>query len=71
MRLPVLSLFLITAALIGGPETTYAQPLQLRSEVERWAKSQDDKPTLSKAICRLVEHGLAAKPSTAKPRRKP
>jgi hypothetical protein len=33
-------------------------PVQLRSKVERWAKSQDDKPTLSKAICHLLERAL-------------
>ena len=45
------------------PTMSMRMPLQLRSRVERWAKSQDDKSTLSlsKAICRLVEAGLAAK----------
>ena len=33
-------------------------PLVLRSEVERWAQRQEDKPTISKAICRLIERGL-------------
>ena len=29
-----------------------------RKAVEAWAKRQDDKPSLSEAVRRLVEHGL-------------
>jgi hypothetical protein len=32
-----------------------------RSEIEKWAKAQPDKPKLSDAIRRLVEIGLKAK----------
>ena len=30
-----------------------------RAAVEAWAKKQPDKPNLSEAIQRLIEHGLA------------
>jgi hypothetical protein len=51
----------------GRPRTgiTPAISLRLPSEaqqaVEAWAAEQHDKPTLSEAIRRLVEAGLAAK----------
>ena len=32
---------------------------ELRAAVERWAAQQLDKPTLAKALRRLVEDGLA------------
>ena len=32
-----------------------------RSEIEKWAKAQSDKPKLSDAIRRLVELGLKVK----------
>ena len=34
-------------------------PLEARRAVEKWAANQDDKPTLSEAIRRLVEQALA------------
>jgi hypothetical protein len=33
----------------------------LRSEIENWAKRQNDKPSRSEAIRRLIEFALAAK----------
>jgi hypothetical protein len=36
-------------------------PAEARREVEEWAERQDDQPTLSEAIRRLVEFGLKAK----------
>jgi hypothetical protein len=33
---------------------------ELRKAIEVWASKQDDKPTLSKAIRRLVEQALAS-----------
>jgi hypothetical protein len=33
----------------------------LRSDIERWAKQQNDKPSRSEAIRRLIEYALAAK----------
>jgi hypothetical protein len=40
------------------PTMSLRMPLHLRSEVEKWAASQGDNLTVSKAICRLVELGL-------------
>jgi hypothetical protein len=34
-------------------------PPDLRSAIEAWAKQQDDKPTRSEAIRRLIEIALA------------
>jgi hypothetical protein len=34
----------------------------LRSAIESWAKQQDDKPSRSEAIRRLIEIALASKP---------
>jgi hypothetical protein len=34
---------------------------ELRERVEGWAKSQDDGPSLSEAVRRLVERGLRLK----------
>jgi metal-responsive CopG/Arc/MetJ family transcriptional regulator len=35
-------------------------PLAVRSEIEKWAKQQNDKPSRSEAIRRLIEAGLKA-----------
>jgi hypothetical protein len=40
-----------------------------RQAVEAWAAMQPDKPSLSEAIRRLVERGLASEPKAVKPRR--
>jgi hypothetical protein len=40
------------------PVMSLRMPLELRAKVEKWAAEQDDKPSVSKAICRLVERGL-------------
>jgi Arc/MetJ-type ribon-helix-helix transcriptional regulator len=37
-------------------------PLALRAAIESWAKQQDDKPSRSEAIRRLIELALAVKP---------
>jgi hypothetical protein len=44
----------------GGrdPLVGVRMPPESRKAVEAWAKHQDDKPSLSEAIRRLVEHGL-------------
>jgi hypothetical protein len=44
------------------PVVSLRMPPALRSEVESWAKTQTDKLTLAKAICRLIEAGLAVQP---------
>jgi hypothetical protein len=36
-------------------------PSALRSEIESWAKQQNDKLSRSEAICRLIEFALAVK----------
>ena len=36
-------------------------PVALRSDIESWAKQQNDKPSRSEAIRRLLEFALAAK----------
>jgi hypothetical protein len=41
-------------------------PPELRAQVEAWAVRQDDSPTLSEAIRRMVEHFLAAAPKRRK-----
>jgi hypothetical protein len=53
------------------PVMSLRMPLDVRSKVESWAKAQDEKLTLSKAIVRLVEQALAAKPAKAPAPRKP
>ena len=35
-------------------------PLAVRSEIEKWAKQQNDKPSRSEAIRRLIEVALKA-----------
>ena len=42
------------------PPALPAEPAgELRAAVERWAAQQPDKPTLTEALHRLVERGLA------------
>jgi hypothetical protein len=38
---------------------------ELRTDIEKWAKGQPDKPKLSDAVRRLVELGLTAKTKSA------
>ena len=42
------------------PLMSMRMPTALKSKVKDWAKGQDEKLSISKAICRLVERGLAA-----------
>lgn len=51
------------------PITSLRMPPALKSKVKDWAKEQDEKLSISKAICRLVERGLAAEVSTPKGKR--
>jgi hypothetical protein len=51
------------------PTMALRMPIEERRAVEAWAAQQPDKLTLSKAIRRLIELGLTAKPAPAKPRR--
>ena len=44
------------------PIMSLRMPIALKSKVKDWAKGQDDKLSISKAICRLVEQALAAAP---------
>jgi len=43
------------------PVLTVRLPRALRSAIEGWAKQQNDKPSRSEAIRRLLEFALAAK----------
>ena len=43
------------------PVTAIRLSSELRQSVDRWAEKQDDKPSRSEAIRRLVEIGLKAK----------
>ena len=43
------------------PVTAVRLPSALKSKVGAWANNQNDKPSLSEAIRRLVEQALAAK----------
>jgi hypothetical protein len=47
----------------GGvyPVTAVRLPPELGTAVDKWARSQDDAPTRSEAIRRLVELGLKAR----------
>jgi hypothetical protein len=45
-------------------------PVQSRLAVEAWAEQQEDKPSLSEAIRRLVDIGLAATSANKPPRKK-
>jgi hypothetical protein len=51
------------------PIMSLRMPIELRSKVKDWAMGQEEKLSISKAICRLVERGLAGESGTAKPRR--
>jgi hypothetical protein len=42
------------------PIMSLRMPLRLRDKVEKWADGQEKKLSVSKAICHLVELGLAA-----------
>jgi metal-responsive CopG/Arc/MetJ family transcriptional regulator len=48
------------------PIFTVRLPAKLRTAIEIWAKQQDDKPSRSEAIRRLIEYGLAAVPKSSK-----
>ena len=50
------------------PLMSMRMPVALKSRVKDWAKNQDEKLSISKAICHLVERGLDAD-SAVKPRR--
>jgi hypothetical protein len=50
------------------PITSLRMPVALKSKVKDWAKGRDDKLSISKAICRLVEQALAAAPAPRKPK---
>jgi len=43
------------------PGTTIRLPPDLRTAIDAWARKQDDKPSRSEAIRRLIELGLKAK----------
>jgi metal-responsive CopG/Arc/MetJ family transcriptional regulator len=43
------------------PVLTVRLPPVLRSDIEKWAKQQHDKPSRSEAIRRLIEFALAVK----------
>jgi hypothetical protein len=43
------------------PVSAIRLSLPLRTAIENWAKQQDDKPSRSEAIRRLIEFALAAK----------
>ena len=43
------------------PVLTVRLPMALRSVIENWAKQQEDKPSRSEAIRRLIEIALASK----------
>ena len=47
------------AAAIAAPALPIEPTGELRAAVERWAAQQPDKPTLTEALRRLVERGLA------------
>jgi hypothetical protein len=51
------------------PIMSLRMPLALKAKVKDWAKGQDEKLSISRAICRLVEQALAAAESPAKPPR--
>ena len=54
----------------GRPRTTGTTPMtgvrlsaDLKTAIINWAKSQADRPNKAEAIRRLIERGLAGKPS--------
>jgi hypothetical protein len=52
------------------PIMSLRMPVELRTKVKDWAKDQEGRLSISKAICHLVERGLAAESAeAAKPRR--
>jgi hypothetical protein len=51
------------------PLIALRMPPEERRAVEAWAAKQEGKLSLSKAIRRLVERGLASEPEAVKPRR--
>ena len=50
---------LALAAAIAASRGALEPSGELRATVERWAAQQPDKPTLTEALRRLVERGLA------------
>jgi hypothetical protein len=48
------------------PIMSLRMPVALRAEVEAWAAGQDDKLSVSKAICHLVEMALKSERNRAK-----
>jgi hypothetical protein len=52
------------------PIMSLRMPLALKSKVKDWAKGQDEKLSISKAICRLVEQALEANRAAPPKRRK-
>jgi hypothetical protein len=54
---------------VYDPIMSLRMPLALKAKVKDWAKGQDEKLSISRAICRLVERALAAAESPAKPPR--
>lgn len=44
----------------------FRAPPALRASIVRWAEQQRDRPTLSEAVCRLVELGLTVKRKAAR-----
>jgi hypothetical protein len=48
------------------PMMALRMPPEFRAKIDSWAKAQDDKPSRSEAIRRLVERGLAAEPVAPK-----
>ena len=48
------------------PITSLRMPKALKTEIEEWAKTQEEKLSFSKATCRLVEQALAAAPAPRK-----
>src|SRR5262249_6922648 len=47
-----------------APATAVRFAPELRKRLDEWAGNQDDKPSRSEAICRLVAIGLSAKVET-------
>jgi hypothetical protein len=45
-------------------------PPELRARIDAWAARQEDMPSLSEAIRRMVERQLASEPEAGKPPRK-
>jgi Arc/MetJ-type ribon-helix-helix transcriptional regulator len=44
-------------------------PPELRARIDAWAARQEDTPSLSEAVRRMLERQLAAEPEAEKPRR--